>query len=58
MVWHNDRAEIGDCPFCGFPMLLPDADDWRCPSCDAEGRRRLPREGPRTGTGRYGGPNR
>jgi hypothetical protein len=58
MMWRDDQAVIADCPFCGFPMLLPDADFWRCPSCDAEGRRRLPQDGPRTGAGRLLGPNR
>jgi hypothetical protein len=55
MAWHDEHAEVGDCPFCGFPVLLPAGDAWRCPSCDAEGRRRLPEAGPRTGrSGRSG----
>ncbi len=55
MAWHDDHAEVGDCPFCGFPVLLPAQDAWRCPSCDAEGRRRLPEAGPRTGGSGPGG---
>jgi hypothetical protein len=55
MAWRDDQVEVGECPFCGFPMLLPAADEWRCPSCDADGFRRLPDQGPRTGAG---GPGR
>ena len=49
MAWHDDHAEVGDCPFCGVPVLLPVGGAWRCPSCDAEGRRLLPEARPRTG---------